>query len=73
MADHAVVKFFACYGIPFHIVDNPFFIDLLLTLCFEYNSPCRQTLSEDMLNLKISHVITEVNLKLSGEEFLTLD
>ena len=41
MADHAVVKFFACCGIPFHIVDNLFFIDLLYTLYPRYNSLCR--------------------------------
>ena len=72
MANRAVVKLFACCDIPFHIVDNPFFIDLLCTLCPGYNPPCRQTLSENMLNLKIFHIITEVNLKLSGKEFLTL-
>ena len=72
MADHVIVKFFACCSIPFYIVDNPFFIDLLYTLCSRYNSSCKQILSEDMLNSEISYVIIEVNLKLSGEEFFTL-
>jgi hypothetical protein len=72
MANRAIVKFFACCGIPFHIIENPFFIDLLRILCPGYSPPCRQTLSEDMLNAEISHVITEMNLKLSGEEYLTL-
>ncbi|CAG8720122.1 14_t:CDS:2 [Rhizophagus irregularis] len=29
MVNHAIVKFFGCCGIPFHIIENPFFIDLL--------------------------------------------
>ncbi|GBC49441.2 ribonuclease H-like domain-containing protein [Rhizophagus irregularis DAOM 181602=DAOM 197198] len=72
MANRAIVKFFACCGIPFHIIENPFFIDLLRTLCPGYNPPCRQTLTEDMLNAEISHVITEINLKLNNEKNLTL-
>ncbi|GET58733.1 ribonuclease H-like domain-containing protein [Rhizophagus irregularis DAOM 181602=DAOM 197198] len=62
MANRAIVKFFACCGIPFHIIENPFFIDLL-----------RTSLTEDMLNAEISHVITEINLKLNNEKNLTLD
>jgi len=72
MTNCAVIKLFACCGIPFHIVENPFFIDLFRTLYPKYNSPCRQTLSEDMLNVEISHVITETTLKLSKENYLTL-
>jgi hypothetical protein len=72
MVNRAIVKFFACCGIPFHIIENPFFIDLLRTLCPGYIPPCRQTLSNDMLNAEISHVITEINLKLSNEKYLTL-
>ncbi|PKY34498.1 hypothetical protein RhiirB3_454268 [Rhizophagus irregularis] len=41
--------------------------------CCGYNPPCRQTLTEDMLNAEISHVITEINLKLNNEKNLTLD
>ncbi|CAB4482610.1 unnamed protein product [Rhizophagus irregularis] len=62
MANRAIVKFFACCGIPFHIIENPFFIDFL-----------RTSLTEDMLNAEISHVITEINLKLNNEKNLTLD
>ena len=72
MANRAIVKFFACCGIPFYIIENPFFIDLLRILCPRYSPPCRQILSEDMLNAEISHVITEMNLKLSGKEYLIL-
>ncbi|PKY58135.1 hypothetical protein RhiirA4_479791 [Rhizophagus irregularis] len=72
MANCAIVKFFACCGIPFHIIENPFFIGLLRTLCLGYNLPCRQTLTEDMLNAEILHVITEINLKLNNEKNLTL-
>ncbi|PKY36411.1 hypothetical protein RhiirB3_458962 [Rhizophagus irregularis] len=72
MANRAIVKFFACCGILFHIIENPFFIDLFRTLCSGYNPPCRRTLIKDMLNAEISHVITEINLKLNNEKNLTL-
>lgn len=70
MVYRAIVKFFACCGIPFHIIENPFFIDFLRTLCPGYISPCRQTLSNDILNAEIFHVITEINLKLSNKKYI---
>lgn len=72
MANRAVVRFFSCCGIPFHVVENPFFVDLLCTLCPGYHPPSRNTLTESMLNSEISHVITEINIKISGEKNITL-
>ena len=72
MANCAIVKFFACCGIPFHIVENPFFIDLLRTLCPGYFPPSRHTLSATMLNIELAFVTSEVNNMLNDETNLTL-
>ena len=72
MANWVVVKFFSCCGIPFHIVENPFFVDLLRTLCPGYYPPSRNTLSENMFNAEVAHVTTEMNLKIKNETNLTI-
>ncbi len=72
MANRTIVRFFACYGIPFHVVENPFFVDLLCILCLGYYPPGRNTLSGNMLNAEISHITTEINLKINREKYLTL-
>jgi len=71
MANRAIVKFFACCGIPFHIVENPFFIDLLHTLCPGYFPPSRRTLSATMLNIELAFVTSEVNNILNNETNLS--
>src|SRR6266498_5755740 len=72
MANRAIVRFFACCGIPFHVVENPFFVDLLRILCLGYYPSSRNTLSGNMLNAEISHITTEINLKINEEKYLTL-
>ena len=72
MANRTVIKFFTCCGIPFHIVENPFFIDLLRTLCSGYFSLFWQILSVDMLNFEMSYVVYETNDMLDKETNLTL-
>jgi hypothetical protein len=72
MANRAIIKFFACCGIPFHIVENPFFIDLLRILCPGYFPPSRQTLSVTMLNTEVAHIVCETNNMLEKESNLTL-
>src|SRR5687768_15619468 len=43
MINRAVIKFFTCCGILFYIVNNPFFINLLHTLCLgSYGTFCRK-------------------------------
>ena len=72
MANQAIVRFFACCGILFHIVENLFFVDLLRILCPGYYPPGRNTLLGNMLNAEISHITTEINLKINEEKYLTL-
>uniref|UniRef100_U9U7U4 Uncharacterized protein n=1 Tax=Rhizophagus irregularis (strain DAOM 181602 / DAOM 197198 / MUCL 43194) TaxID=747089 RepID=U9U7U4_RHIID len=49
-ADKSLVRFFICCGIPFSVVDSPFFQDFVKSLCFEYKLPKRTTLSTTYLN-----------------------
>ena len=39
--NHALTWLFVCYGIPFSIVSNPFFIDFIKSLCPVYELPNR--------------------------------
>ena len=72
MANRAIIKFFTCYGISFHIVENPFFIDLLHILYSGYFLAFRLTLSVTMLNTKVAHIVCETNNMLEKESNLTL-
>ncbi len=72
MANQTIVRFFACCGIPFYVVEIPFFVDLLHILCPGYYPPSRNTLLGNILNAEISHITTEINLKINEEKYLTL-
>lgn len=68
----ALTKFFVCCGIPFWIVENPFFIDFIKTLCPGYQIPKRTTLSTSMVNSEAATVIVDMRNKLANETNLTL-
>ena len=48
--NRVLIRLFACCGIPFHIVDHPFFIDFVKSLCFGYDPSGRTMLSTTILN-----------------------
>ena len=70
--DQALIRFFVCCGIPFSVVDHPYFIDFVQSLCFGYNSPKRTALSTTILNKEISAVLINIKQELQYEENLTL-
>jgi len=72
MANQVLIKLFACCGIPFHLVQHPFFVDFVKILCSAYILPSRQQLSADMLNSEISHIQLKINAILENETCLTL-
>ena len=72
MANQALIKLFACCGIPFHLVQHFFFIDFVKILCSAYILPSWQQLSADMLNSEISHIQLKINVILENETCLTL-
>ena len=72
MANQALIKLFACCGIPFHLVQHPFFVDFIKILCPAYLLPSRQELSANMLNSEIAHIQLKINAILEKETCLTL-
>ena len=70
--DQALIRFFVCYGIPLSIVDHPYFVDFVQSLCFGYNPPKRTALSTTILNKEISVVLKKIKEELKYEENLTL-
>jgi hypothetical protein len=73
MANQALIKLFVCCGIPFHLVQHPFFVDFVKILYPAYLLPSRQQLSAEMLNSEISHIQLKINAILEKETCLTLD
>ena len=67
LANQALVKLFVCCGVPFHLVQHPFFVDFVKILCPAYVLPSRQQLSADMLNSEISHIQLKINAILENE------
>ena len=71
-ANKALVRFFVCCGIPFSIVDSPFFQDFVKSLCFEYNPPKRTTLSTNLLNTEAANITLKIEEELHQSKNLTL-
>lgn len=70
--DQSLVRWFVCCGIPFSIVDHPYFVDFIENFCFGYNPPKRTALSTTILNKEISVVLSKIKQELKYEENLTL-
>jgi hypothetical protein len=70
--DQALIRFFICCGIPFSVVNHPYFMDFVQSLCFKYNPPKRTTLSTTILNKEISYVLKKISDELKYEDNLTL-
>ena len=61
--DKTWLKAFICCGIPFSIIENPFFVDAIKSLRSSYNPPSRNHLSGNLLNkevIKINSKITNI-------------
>ena len=68
----ALTKFFICCGIPFWIVENPFFVDFVKNLCPGFQLPKRTALSTTLVNNECGYVLGEIKRKLDKEMNLTL-
>jgi len=71
-ANKALVRFFVCCGIPFSVVDSPFFIDFTKSLCYGYEPPKRTTLSNRHLNAEIATITLKIEEELRNSTNLTL-
>ena len=72
MCDRAITKFFVCCGIAFQLIEHPFFIDMVKSLCCGYEIPCSTTLSTSLLDTELANVIVDQYQTLENEKNLTL-
>ncbi|CAG8813308.1 8159_t:CDS:1, partial [Cetraspora pellucida] len=68
----ALTRFFVCCGIPFWIVEHPFFLDFCKNLCASYKPPDRKTLSNDWLSFETARITVTMEKELQNENNLTL-
>ncbi len=70
--NRTLVHFFVCCGIPFSVVDSPFFQDFVKSLCFEYKLPKRTTFSTTYLNTETANIALKIEEELHKSKDLTL-
>ena len=71
--DNALIKAFVCCNFAFAIIENPFFIELLKTLCPGYKPSLRRKLSIELLENEIAHVNLKIKHIFDNTTNLTLD
>jgi hypothetical protein len=71
--DRALIKFFVCCGVPFRVVESPFFIDLLKELNLAYNLPFQDILSNHLLKNELGYMNSKVSKELDSTNNLTID
>ena len=54
--DRTITKAFVMSNIPFSVIENPWFIDMLKTLQPGYDPPSRQVLSGTLLQAELSRI-----------------
>jgi len=70
--DKALTRFFVCCGIPFSVVDSPFFHDFVKSLCFNYELPKRKILSTTYLDAESASITLKIEEELHQAKNLTL-
>ena len=72
LIDRSILKAFVMCAIPFRIIENPYFINVLKNLQPNYNSPSRERLATDLLSEE--SIRTEIKIKnyIEKEKNLTL-
>ena len=70
--DKALVKAFVCCGLPWHLIEHPFMIELFKQLRPNYSPPDRRTLTDTLLTEEILRVSVKCYNLLHDESNLTL-
>ena len=70
--DTALIKAFVCCGLPWHLVEHPFIIELFKRLRSNYSLPDRKTLADTLLTQEILRVNVRLYRLLENESNLTL-
>jgi Protein of unknown function (DUF 659) len=68
----ALVKAFALCGIPWHIIENPFFIDALKQLNPAYDPPSREVFVNRHFETELTKINKKIHNELQHENNLTL-
>ena len=68
----ALIRFFVCCGLPFSVVDSPFFHDFVKSLSYNYKLPGRTTLSNNFLNAETANIALKIEEELRSLKNLTL-
>jgi hypothetical protein len=72
LINQAWTKAFISCGIPFSVIENPFFVNAIKSLRSSYNPPSRETLSGNLLNHEVIRINSKVKNILSNVNNLTL-
>jgi hypothetical protein len=72
LIDRSILKVFVMCAIPFRIIENPYFINVLKNLQPNYNSPSRERLTTDLLSEESIRTEIKINNYIEKEENLTL-
>lgn len=72
ICDRTIAKFFICCGVSFHLVEHPFFIDMVKSLCLGYDPPRATTLSENFLYEELANIVVDQQIELNRTKNLTL-
>lgn len=70
--NRALIRAFVMCGIPFNIIQNPYFIELLRQLRPAYTPPNRKAISGRLLDAEVTNINTKINLQLENQKNLTL-
>ena len=70
--DRVVAKAFIMANIPFNVIENPWFVNMIKTLQPGYNTPSRQVLSGTLLEAELSRTSMRINNELDKESNFTI-
>ena len=67
-----LIKAFVCGEIPFHTIENPFFVDFLNELNPAYKPPTREYLSNRLIEEEVAKINYKIDEELKNSSNLTL-
>ncbi|CAG8747698.1 11433_t:CDS:2, partial [Cetraspora pellucida] len=70
--NRALIKAFVCCGLPWRLIEHPFFVEFLKQLRPAYTPPNRKTVANTLLKKEIIRIDTCLYKLLKGKKNLTL-
>ena len=72
LIDYSMLKAFVMCGIPFQVIENPYFISMLKNIQSNYNLPSQERLSTNLLYEEVIQVKIKISNSLERVKNLTL-